>query len=175
MPPSVVLKDDRIVDRWSMLIGNGQGNADAVYRDTEQFIRDSQAPGISIERVQVGTEGLSGLFGQRRDYLLVTNEGIKDFRMYIGARDYGNFLDVSWYLTAEPRTLKSMMSSAMTRGESEQALSFALNVFQQQDLSAYATVVHRCLLRAVDSLLSDTGQDPSRIDRKSKGFLGISG
>jgi hypothetical protein len=37
---------------------------------------------------------LQGFFGNERDYLMVTNSGLRDYRMYIGARDYGNNLDV---------------------------------------------------------------------------------
>jgi len=62
----------------------------------------------------------------------------------------------------------------LTKGASDKAMSFNLDLFQQQDLNAYATVVHHCLLKAIEKMMSNLGQDPSKIDRKSKGFLGIS-
>jgi hypothetical protein len=105
---------------------------------------------------------------------MVTNEGLKDYRMYIGARDYGNNLDVQWYLTCEPGFFKKTLSAFLTKGASDKALSFILDLFQQQDLSAYATVVHHCLLKALEKLMLGLGQDVSKIDRKSRGFLGIS-
>jgi hypothetical protein len=174
MARKVILHDLKIMDSWSMIIENGQGKAEQVYKDTETFIEESKAPGVKIEVVKVRPSWLKGLFGIERSYFMVTNEGLKDYRMYIGARDYGNNLDVSWYLTCEPGYFKKALSSFLTRGASEKALSLVLDIFQQQDLSAYATVVHHCLLKSLEKLMSGLGQDASKIDRKSRGFLGIS-
>lgn len=171
---AVTLKDEKIIDRWSMIIENGQGNAEQTYEDTENYIKESKAPGIKIERVKVRPGWLKGLFGVERNYMMVTNEGLKDYRMFIGARDYGDNLDVSWYLTCEPGFFKKKLSDILTRGASDKALSFHLDLFQQQDLNAYATVVHHCLLKAIEKIMSGLGQDTSKIDRKSRGFLGIS-
>ncbi|HEX77591.1 MAG TPA: hypothetical protein G4O03_04165 [Dehalococcoidia bacterium] len=105
---------------------------------------------------------------------MVTNEGLSDYRMYVSARDYGNNLDVSWYLTCEPGFFKRSFSGLLTKGASDKALSFALDLFKQQDLRAYVTVVHHCLLKAVELLMTGLGQDASKIERKSRGFLGVS-
>ena len=94
--------------------------------------------------------------------------------MFIGARDYGITLDVQWYLTCEPGFFKKRFSNVLSAGASDKALSFHLDLFQQQDLNAYATVVHHCLLKAIEKIMSGLGQDTSKIDRKSRGFLGIS-
>ncbi|MFH1561864.1 MAG: hypothetical protein ABIF11_00385 [Nitrospirota bacterium] len=174
MGDKVTLQDEKIIDRWSMIIENGQGTAEQVYRDTENYIRESKAPGIEIDSVRVRPGWLKGLFGNERNYIMVTNEGMKDYRMFIGARDYGNNLDVSWYLTCEPGFFKKSLSNMLTSGASDKAISFSLDLFQQQDLNAYATVVHHCFLKAIEKMMVNLGQDSSKIDRKSKGFLGIS-
>jgi len=49
-----------------------------------------------------------------------------------------------------------------------------LDFFDEQDLRAYVTNAHKCLQKAVDKLMLEFNQDPSKIDRKSRGFLGIS-
>lgn len=174
MAKKVVLHNLKIIDSWSMIIENGQGKAEQVYKDTENFIEESKAPGVITEVVKVRPSWLKGLFGIERSYFMVGNEGLKDYRMYIGARDYGNNLDVSWYLTCEPGFFKKSLSSVLTRGASDKALSFMLDLFQQQDLTAYATVIHHCLLKSLEKIMSGLGQDTSKIDRKSRGFLGIS-
>ena len=48
-----------------------------------------------------------------------------------------------------------------------------VDIFDQQDLCAYVTVTHHCLLKAVENLMKDLGQDLSKIERKSKGFLEV--
>ncbi|MCD6473249.1 hypothetical protein J7K55_09160 [Candidatus Aerophobetes bacterium] len=48
-----------------------------------------------------------------------------------------------------------------------------IDIFDQQDLRAYVTVTHHCLLKAVENLMKELGQDSSKIERKSKGFLEV--
>lgn len=169
----LTVKDEMVIDRWSLIIENGQGNAEPVFRGTQGYLQLANPPGVQMQRVRVRPTWLKGLLGVERDYLMVTSETLSDYRMYIGARDYGSSLDVSWYLTCEPGQLKKALSEMLTRGASDTALSVNLDLFEQQDLNAYSTVVHRCLLKAVEKLMAAMHQDSSKIDRKSKGFLGI--
>jgi len=171
---AVTLKDEKIIDRWSIIVEDGQGKAEQIYQDTENYIMESKAPGIKIERTKVRPGWLKGILGAERNYMMVTNQALGDYRMFIGARDYGDNLDISWFLTCEPGFFKKKLSSVLTSGASDKALSLNLDLFQQQDLNAYATVAHHCLLKAIEKLMSGLDQDSSKIDRKSRGFLGIS-
>jgi hypothetical protein len=170
----VTLKDEKIIDRWSMIVENAQGLAEQIYTDTEANVQEMKAPGISFERVQVRPSWLKGLLGNERSYMMVTNDALGDYRMFIGVRDYGDALDIQWYMTCEPGFFSKKLSNVLTSGASDKALSLNLDIFQQQDLSAYATVVHHCMLKAIEKMMTGKGQDTSQIDRKSKGFLGIS-
>ena len=49
-----------------------------------------------------------------------------------------------------------------------------MDVVKFEELTAYVTKVHHSVLRAVDSLMRNLGQDTSKIERKSRGFLGVS-
>jgi hypothetical protein len=172
LPRKVDLGKAKILDSWSVLIENSRGKAEAVYGLTAKLIQDSQAPEIGMERVTVVGRPIGFFKRAQGDYLMVTNEGLKDFRMYVGARDYGNSLNVSWYLTCEPGFFKSFFATLIETNPT--AFSFSLDVFQLEDLTAYVTCVHHCLLKAVDKLMTGLGQDPSKIERKSRGFLGVS-
>ena len=150
----------------------------ASLRRRKKIIKESKAPDIRIEKVKVGTGGLSGFLSKtkERDYLRVANEDLEHYRMYIGARDYGNNLDVQWYLVRTTRRLKrerisegfKAMAKDMRRG------LIGVNLFERQDLRAYVTLIHHSLLEAVEKLMVSLNQDPSKIDRKSRGFLGVS-
>lgn len=168
---AITLNDQKIQERWGQVIERGSGKTEALYKMTQDFLKEAQAPGVSWEFTEVKT----GMFGSKRVYLLVNNEALKDFRMYIAARDYGSQLDVQWYMTVEPGFLKSTISRAIAGEGGEQALSWALNIFDQQELGAYATTVHHCLMKAVDKVATELGQDPSKFNRKSKGFLEVWG
>jgi hypothetical protein len=176
MVKKVVLHDRKILDRWAVFIEGAQGKAGEIYEETEKFLKDYNIPGLKLEMVKGIPKKGSGLFftfyGKERDLLRVTCDALKEYTVYIGARDFGNGLDVSWFLTVEPKFLKSLVSSAIAKDY--RALSLEIDPFEQQDLGAFATCVHRSLLKAVDNLMRSMGQDPSTIDRKSKGFLGVS-
>jgi hypothetical protein len=174
MVRKVVLKDEKILDSWSVLIEDAQGKGKDVYAQTSNFIQESRAPGVTSEIVVVRGIEKTGFFGRfgERDYLMVVNERLKDYRMYVGARDYGKNLNVSWYLTCEPGVLKALASGILTKDP--RGLSYALGIFQQEELIAYTTAVHHSLLKSVETIMQSLNQDPSKIDRKSRGFLGIS-
>jgi hypothetical protein len=117
---------------------------------------------------------IKGFFGKKRNYLMVSNQALKDYRMYVGARDYGKHLDISWFLTVEPGFFKKAFSELLTKGASPNALSLLLDLFDQQDLRVYVTSVHRCCVkRAVEQIVEGLGQDSSRFDWKSRGFLEV--
>ncbi len=94
---------------------------------------------------------------------------LRDYKLYIGARDYGTSLDVSWYLTIQPSALKRTLSKYTTGNP--QALSMQVDFFSQQDLSAYTSYAHHCVTETVQKLMKELEQDPTGLNTKSKGFL----
>ena len=169
----ITLKDEKILDDWSVLIENAQGKTEEIYQLIINFIKESRAPGVRVETVQVRPSWLKGIFGSIRKYLMVTNEeSVKAYRFYVGARDYGNNLDVSWYLTCEPGFFSRIF---IGKGkEAHGAIYTILDIFERQDLTAYVTCAHHCVLKAVEAIMQGLGQDFSKVDRKSRGFLGVS-
>ena len=169
MPLPKKLKDEKIVDSWAMVIREAQGKSDFIFDTAQKLLEKNQAPGVSWEMGEVTPSFFKGLFGRKRDYLLVTNEALENYRMYIGARDYGINLDVQWFLTCEPGFFKRVSDQIDKAG----GMITVLDIFAQQDLRAYATVVHHCLRDAVEALMDELGQDTSKINRQSKGFLEV--
>lgn len=174
--PDGILKKDQVLDTWGTMIENAQGNGEVIIQDTEEFIHNSKAPSIQIERKSMAPGVVGGVMGKVRDFLAITdrdNLKLKPYQIFINARDYGDNLDVSWYLTFRPSILQAICSLLPYVNIIPRTLS-DLDLFDQQDLKAYATNIHHCLLKAVTKLMIGANQDPSKIDRKSKGFLGIS-
>lgn len=175
MPRKVTVEHEKILDSWGMLIDGGAGKGDTLLAWFMKFLRESNAPGIEVEAVEVRPSWLKGLLGKSREFLMVTNKGAKDFRMYVCVRDYGNDLDVSWFITCEPGFLKKRIIKSMVKaGNVDKAMNMILDILTWQDLAAGATCVHHSLLKAVEAIMRDLGQDPSTIQRRSRGFLGIS-
>lgn len=174
--PDGILRKDQVQDNWSNLLGGAQEKAEEIFQNTEQFIKESKAPDIRMERKEIAPGLIKGLTGKTRNFLVITDQRnfkLAPYQVYINARDYGENLDVSWHLTYKSTLWQSLLSLIPFVNVIPATLS-ELDLFDQQDLRVYVTNAHHCLLRAVDKLMSDLGQDSSKIDRKSRGFLGIS-
>ena len=170
---AVTLKDEKILDTWGLVMEGGAGHASSLTQSIESLLKYSDLPGIEWKTIDAQPGMVKGWFGKKREYLMVTSEALKDYRMYLGARDYGKHLDISWFLTVEPGFFKSAFSAMVAHGNIN-AISFSLDVFDSQDLRAYVTSVHHCcVIRAVQDVAKQIGQDTSKFDWKSKGTLQV--
>jgi len=167
---ALTLKEESIVDQWCMILDRAAGHGDFVLQTTQTLLAESRMPGNprwSIEEVKSST----WIHRVRREFLYVIQDDFKDYKTFIGARDYGIHLDVCRFLTVEPGFLKRLVAEKLTGDKA--GFSAGANILKHQDLVAYVTVVHHCLLDAVEALMKELGQNPARIDRKSKGFLEV--
>jgi len=169
MPLPKTLKDEKILESRAMIIAGAQNKVDYVFDNVQKLLEKNQAPGVKWELGEVTPSFLKGLFGRKRDYLLVTNEALDDYKIYIGVREYGNNLDVQYFLTCEPGLFKKMGD----RVDKSMGMITVLDIFAQQDLRAYSTVVRRCIKEVLGTLAKELGQDISNIESDSKGFLEV--
>lgn len=190
-----VLRREEIFDEWSVLIGGANGKAEEVFTTARNLITATKVPNVGVERKEMSPGVIRGMFGTKRSFLVVTETGnrrLKPYQMYINVRDYGTNLAVDWYLMYRSGWVVQVLAAisaipflgllvlpftaiaAMGQRARERRGSLDLDLFDQQDLRAYITNTHHCLLGAVESLMTSLNQDTSRLDRKSRGFLGIS-
>ncbi len=184
MAQKIVLKEDKILEKWSKLIPNAQGRGKQIIEETAKAVQLSNVPGVRAEMGRVYPKIAPGFLDrqfsnfvekQGRDYLMTTNDNIKSMRLLIGAQDYGSNLYVSWYLICEPNTLSKVIGAFSNKpGDSAKWTPFITDIFMEEELTAYTTLTHYCVLSAVEALMLDLGQDFSKVDRKTKGFMGIS-
>jgi hypothetical protein len=176
LTPGGILRKEQVIDNWGILIEDGQGKADEVFQDTENFIRETKAPAIGMKIKKMAPGIIKGALGIQRDFLVVINQErirLDPYQIFINARDYGNNLDISWYLTYRPSFFMAILSLIPFVKIIPLSLS-DLDLFDQQDLTAYTTNCHHCLLKAVEKQMLALNQDFSKIEKKSRGFLGIS-
>lgn len=168
---AITLKEETILNQWSTMVDQGAGQSEKLLADIERRLDQANIPGgASWNREEVQS---SGWFSKvKRELVLVTLDQFKDYRMYIGARDYGVHLDVCRFLTVEPGFFKKAIAEKLSGGDWS-ALSAPKNVLVEQDLTAYVTVVHHCVVDAVAALMGKLGQDPGKLRRESKGILEI--
>ncbi len=170
-----ILRAEQVIDNWSILIEKGNGKAEEFFILAEAFIKGSKAPSLRIERKEMSPGVIRGILGTSREFLVATDKNFRlnPYQIFINARDYGENLDVSWYLTYRLPFWRALLRFIPGIGRASFAME-SLDLFDRQDLTAYTTICHHSTLEAVGKLMLILNQDPSKIDRKSKGFLGIS-
>ena len=164
---AVTIRKDKILDNWLTIIDNGAGNQERIYKMTEGYLQDAQLPGVTLKRDQVN----SGMFGRGREFLIVSHKVLTEYTMFLYARDYGQHLDCGWYLMCKPGIFKKAISRYAAGNVN--SLSMNLDVFDQQDLSAWTHVVHRAFLRVVKELMEELQLDLTGMNTRSKGYLSV--
>jgi hypothetical protein len=159
------LGHETVMKQRSYIVEEAAGRARWVFETVGQIIKDAQMPDVWCELSEVST----GMFGEKRDFLVVGHTKLRDYKMFVGARSYGIHLDVSWYMTVEPGLLKRTLSK-YTQGN-PQALSQNVDIFSQQDVSAFTFITERAVKRALDMLYEELQLDPSPLNRGGGGFL----
>ncbi len=168
---AITLKEETVLNQWSTLIAQGARHSDELIEEITGNLKPAQIPGgctWSVEEVKS-----SGWFAKvKREFLVITLEQFSDYRQYVGVRDYGIHMDVCRFLTCEPGFFKKKISAKLAEGD-WMAMSAPKNILVEQDLSAWATVVHHAVLDGVSNLMKKLGQDPSKLRRDSKGVLEV--
>ncbi|HUN54426.1 MAG TPA: hypothetical protein VMU29_04655 [Smithella sp.] len=175
LKPDSILRKDQVEDSWSTLIENAQGRSEDIFRNAEEFTKENNVDSLIMTNESISPGFVSSMLGTARKFLVVVYSSfrLKPYQIFVNARDFGNNLDVSWYLTYRPSIWQVIASLIPFVKAASEALR-ELDLFDQQDLRAYATIVHRSVLKSVDKLMLDLKQDPSKMERRSRGFLGIS-
>lgn len=179
--PGGILRKERAIDNWSVLVdeacmADGRERTDQLYKNIASFLAASEAPNLKVERKHLAPSLVRGLVGDQREFLVLTDDTnfrLRPYQIYISARPYGINLACEWYLTYKPPPLVAILSLIPYVNLVPQVLS-DIDLFDQQDLRAYAANAHHCMLRAVSELMEYLNQDPSKLDRGSKGFFNVS-
>lgn len=172
---AVVVRKAKILEDWSVFITSAQGRGDKVISTAKDSINARKVSTIEMKEEKVGPRLTPAAFGETREFLKITDRRslkLGSFKIYVNAIDYGDSLFVSWYLTYMPDIWQTIAS--LLPGTRKIIGLDDLDLFDRQDLTAYVTCVHKCVQDAVDKLMLEMGQDPSKVDRRSRGFLGIS-
>jgi hypothetical protein len=179
--PGGILRKERIIDNWAVLIDeacieNGDSQTpDKVYKDISTFLDSTEAPHLRVERKHLAPSVMCELAGDRREFLVLTdttNYRLKPYQIYMSARPYGINLACEWNLTYKPTPLMALLSLIPYVNVIPQTLG-DIDLFDQQDLRAYASNAHHYMLRAMQELMLKLHQDPSTLNRQSKGFFGL--
>jgi len=60
-----IVKPEEVIDRWSVLIENAKGQAEAVFRYTQRLLEKSKVPNVSVKRRSIAPGVVRGFWVQR--------------------------------------------------------------------------------------------------------------
>ena len=175
----------QVLDQWSNLLEGCQGLGESVLQAVERNLQAAQAPGVVWKRETVAPGWLKGFMGARRDFLSVTSPEFKKYIMCVNARDFGNNLNVAWYLALEPPlslgalilililTIPLFFTPLLYLFFVGLRASRQPNIFDQQDLQAYVTVAHTAVIKAVEQVMRERELDVGRLERRSRAGLAV--
>ena len=166
--PTYVLRprQDIVIQQWGQVINQGAGHYKWIIETVEQMLKEADMPGLRFRQMEVAQ---GGRFGRRRDLLIVAHNNLKEYHIFIGARDVGAHLEVTWFLTISPGFFKRSISKRIMG--SPQGLSMQIPIFDRQELNTWVSVIEACVGGAVAKLMKELQQDTSELNSKSKGFL----
>ena len=182
MPKAI--KEEEIIDRWSVLIAGAQGQGKELLKKTEGLMKEIEAPQVFTEWKEVQP----AFFKEKRTCLLVRNKKLADYIMYVSARDYGKQLSVFWYLTIEPPLWRKLLARFgffalpflpfvmfydFLKGRGKTS-PLQMSLFDLEELTAYITTGHHAVIDATKEISESVGFDFAKVDKKSRGFLNVS-
>ena len=188
------LKEKTIIEQWSVLIEKANGKSEKVFKMTENVLREKETPKVAVARRMVAPSFFKQIFqGKDKPFLVVSNTYLKGYKMYIGATDYGKQLFVSWYMCLEPNKWIKMIDALpwwaqimlipiviiiriglWLRKKSKAVSPEFMDIFDMEELAAYATTVHHALIDTTEEIAKEVDFDFTKVDLKSRGFLNIS-
>lgn len=167
IPVATTIKRNSVIEQWGTVIAHGAGQEKRVMDDIQTFLKEANMPHVRIARDDCST----GLFSTRRHFFILDHDILREYRMFLGARDYGANLDVSWFLTVNPSGLKRALSRKTTGNPL--AFSMQVDIFTQQDLRSWTTIAHHCVKQAIETVCEELQQVPAGLNTSSKGFLSV--
>jgi hypothetical protein len=182
MPKTI--KEEEIVERWSVLIDGAEGRGKELMRRTEELLKEIEAPEVFTEWKEVSP----AFFREKRTCLLIRNKKLADYIMYLSARDYGKQLSVFWYLTIESPLWRKLIARFgifafpfvplvmvydFLKGRGKTS-PLRMNLFDLEELTAYVSTGHHAVRDAAKEISQSVGFDFTKVDTKSRGFLNIS-
>lgn len=184
------LKEDNILDQWTHLFPDAQGKGEKVFAEVKRTIGKTDPPHVDLKEKEVEGGTIRG--NEKKTMLTAENDRLAGFIMYVGARDYGKQLLVSWYLVEELtglsrfRRIISMhwiltlvflpyyLGATVIEKLTGRVSAENMGVFEREELSAYTGTVHGAVVEASRTVAEELNLDFSKVDTKTRGFLNLS-
>jgi hypothetical protein len=182
----------KTINSWSSLIGGAQGKNEILFNNVKKLLTEVGVPNIDVDHRNICLSGISGMFAGGRRQLVIENNKLKGYNVFVSIEDYGKQLNVSWYLMLRTNWLTNMLKLVVIHpfsiiimfpvvifakifySSTGTTIPELMNVFDVEELTAFTTTVHHAVTGAVEAVMKGMDMDFSKVDTKARGFLNIS-
>lgn len=173
------ITEEKIIDEWTALIENAAGKSDKTLEKLARAIQAEKIPNITISKkiIDLGRDP--------RPLLVIEHTFLRGYYMYVGALDYGERLNLVWYLvldTPETAALRRQAKHGATDPTAWMNNVFAggfnrvlnMSILDKLELSNYVSLVHGVVVHEVQEIMTELHLDFSKVNTHTKGFLNLS-
>lgn len=178
------LSSDKILNKWSEVVEGAAGRGEKTLDEIVRRIRKAEIPSVQFEKREVSFEG-----GSREPCIVVSDEELTGYGVFVGTSDYGNNLNVMWFLAYDSPggvflrrrerlnspELKNKMLHAARYADGQKYISRdKLPLAKKERLENYSNAILEIVKEKVKEIEEGFDKDFTQEDEKSKGFTNIS-
>jgi hypothetical protein len=185
------LKQNDIVEQWSVLIEGAQDRQKEFYKSIEKRLDELRPPSLSASQEKVYPSLMRRIKGDGKLFMLIKSKYFDGHVVNVCAENYGKQLLISWYLTQRPSEFMQFMGNFPNavvliiypvylfmkfydKITKRRVTLENMDLFDTQELNAFAGTIHHSVVYASNQIADSVGFDFSKVDQKPRGFLNIS-
>jgi hypothetical protein len=192
---AILSMEHLIGDPKGTLIEGATGQGGVVLQRIERLLEERQIPKLKVQRKSVSPGMIQHMFGGKRPFLIISNkmgQNVQPCKVYVNARDFGVYLQVTWYMVRQPGLAEILTTFLMNipilgflllpgyaiarMSSSNKSGILGFSIFDQQDLGGFSSTVDMAINDAIQGLVNE---EEVRVDfpmenRESRGFTNIS-
>ena len=164
---SSILHEGKVVEKWGGMLDNVGGHGEQLIENITRRIQNDNIPYVVVSKREITTVGDD----KTRSFVVVSNtsEMLKPYEILIHASDYGNRLNVLWYVVFE-RSAKIDKFTNGLQADQEYNRSMAEN----EALGGYVSIVRGLFDNELKEMMEGLNLDFTKVDTKTRGFGNIS-
>jgi hypothetical protein len=184
------LKEDEVVEQWSVLIEGAQGKGSEFYQMIKDRLAELNPPALDVSAKDLYSSFIKRLQGDKKTFLLIQSKNFNGYILNVCAQNYGNQLLIAWYLIQRPSKLSQFLDKLpdllltvllplwlflrlIEKIVIRKVLLEKMDIFDRLELTAFATTIHHAVTHASELIGNTVGFDFSKVDLHSRGFLNI--
>ena len=154
-----VITEGNMREKWENMLDGVGGHGEELMNIVARRIENDIIPNVYVSRRPMCLEGAA----EKRPFVVIENSDkmLQAYKVVFNATDYGDRLNVVWYLLFDITEIKD-------------GAKYGKSMAEVQALTNYVGVVHRLITSEVRQMMKGLKLDFTKVDSHTSGFLNLS-